>query len=124
MIPKRNLRNAPEKGVCRWIIQRPTPFVASLLQVCTKFVPSSTGGIYVTILISAGAFIGNDNGEFTTDRNGQFTITGLTPGVTVTATQTATVSGYILDTSPQNILIKKGNAQSVTFYNAPNDEMR
>ena len=44
---------------------------------------------------SGGAFIGTNNGEFTTDRNGEISITGLNPGVTITATQTATVSGKV-----------------------------
>ena len=90
-----------------------------MLQVNRKLIASSTGGIYVTIFISAGAFIGNDNGEFTTDRNGQIVIRGLVPGVTITAQETKTISGYVLDETPQNILIQKGDAQKLVFRNAP-----
>ncbi|MBR0283295.1 MAG: hypothetical protein IJQ81_17170, partial [Oscillibacter sp.] len=68
---------------------------------------------------SGGALVGENNGVFTTNDNGEFTIIGLTPGVTITATQTESVSGYVLDETPQNILIKSGNAQSLAFYNAP-----
>ena len=68
---------------------------------------------------SGGALVGENNGVFTTDNNGEFTITGLTPGVTITATQTETVSGYVLNETPQSILIRSGNAQSLAFYNAP-----
>ncbi|MBQ9346865.1 MAG: hypothetical protein IJT94_05910 [Oscillibacter sp.] len=67
---------------------------------------------------SGGAFVGENNGVYTTDRNGEFTITGLTPGATITAVQTETVSGYVLDSTAQSILIKSGNAQSLVFYNA------
>ena len=43
------------------------------------------------------------NGVFKTNDNGDFTITGLIPGVTITATQTETVSGYVLDETPQGV---------------------
>ena len=92
---------------------------ALLLQVGCKLVASSTGGIYVTIFISAGAFVGENNGEFTTDRNGQIVIRGLVPGVTITAQEKKTVSGYVLDETPQNILIQRGDAQKLVFRNAP-----
>ena len=71
----------------------------------------------VTFLVrdSSGAFIGNDNGEFTTDRNGQIVIRGLVPGVTITAQEMKTISGYVLDETPQDILIKAGERQDV-FY--------
>ncbi|MBP5718721.1 MAG: hypothetical protein J6X53_07070, partial [Abditibacteriota bacterium] len=68
---------------------------------------------------SGGALVGENNGVFTTNDNGEFSIIGLTPGVTITATQTESVSGYVLDETPQSILIKSGNAQSLVFYNAP-----
>ena len=68
---------------------------------------------------SGGKLIGENNGVFTTNGNGEFSISNLTPGVTITATQTATISGYILDGNPQSILIKSGAAQSLTWYNAP-----
>ena len=76
-----------------------------------------TGGKFL-LRDSGGAFIGTDHGEFTTDHNGQFVITGLTPGVTITAMQTATVSGYLKDDVPQSILIQSGDAQTITFFNA------
>ena len=63
--------------------------------------------------------MGSSNGEFQTDRNGRITLTGLTPGTTITAKETKTVDGYVLDTTPQSILIKEGEAQTLTYYNAP-----
>ena len=68
---------------------------------------------------SGGTLIGENNGVFMTDKNGEFSVANLTPGVTITAAQTDTVSGYVLDESPQSVLIKSGDAQSMVFYNAP-----
>ena len=81
-------------------------------------------GVTFTVRDSGGAFLGSDNGEFTTDRNGQIVIRGLVPGVTITAQEKQTISGYVLDETPQSILIQKGDAQKLVFRNAPNDELR
>ncbi|MBP5719184.1 MAG: hypothetical protein J6X53_09480, partial [Abditibacteriota bacterium] len=59
---------------------------------------------------SGGTLVGAENGRFTTNASGEFTITGLVPGVTITATQTAAVSGFVIDTAPQSILIQSGEA--------------
>jgi uncharacterized surface anchored protein len=61
--------------------------------------------------------VGPNNGEYITDRNGQIVLTGLTPGVTITAKEVKTVSGYVLDGAPQSILIKEGEGQQLTFFN-------
>ena len=61
--------------------------------------------------------MGPNNGEYVTDKNGRIVITDLTPGVTITAKEVKTVSGYVLDTTPQSILIKQGAAQTLTFFN-------
>ena len=67
---------------------------------------------------SAGAVIGPNNGVYTTGADGRVVITGLTPGTTITARETRTVDGFVLDGSPQSILIKEGEVQTLTFWNA------
>ncbi|MDE6591181.1 MAG: hypothetical protein K2K53_12735, partial [Oscillospiraceae bacterium] len=65
-----------------------------------KYVDGTTTPIQgVTFLVtdSSGAVVGPNNGEYVTDRNGRIVITGLTPGTTITAKETKTVSGYVLD---------------------------
>ena len=87
-----------------------------------KFIEGTTKPIQgVTFLItdSNGKVVGSSNGEFQTDRNGRIVLTGLTPGTTITAKETRTVDGYVLDATPQSILIKEGEAQTLTYYNAP-----
>ena len=88
--------------------------------IIQKYVDGTTDPIQgVTFLVtdSSGAFVGQNNGLYTTDKNGRIAITGLTPGVTITAKETKTADGYVLDTTPQDILIKQGAAQTLTFYN-------
>ena len=85
-----------------------------------KYVDGTTDPIQgVTFLVtdSSGAVAGPNNGEYITDRNGRIVLTDLTPGTTITAKETKTVSGYVLDTTPQSILIKSGVAQTLTFFN-------
>lgn len=87
-----------------------------------KYVDGTTTPIQgVTFLVtdSSGQVLGPNNGAYSTDKNGRIVITGLTPGTTITAQETRTVSGYVLDTTPQSILIKEGEAQSLTFFNKP-----
>ena len=67
---------------------------------------------------SAGAVIGPNNGVYTTGEDGRAVITGLTPGTTITAREIRTAGGFVLDGSPQSILIKEGEVQTLTFWNA------
>ena len=85
-----------------------------------KYVDGTTDPIQgVTFLVtdSSGAVLGPNNGEYITDRNGRIVISDLTPGTTITAKETKTAAGYVLDTTPQSILIKSGVAQALTFFN-------
>ena len=85
-----------------------------------KYVDGTTDPIQgVTFLItdSSGQVVGPNNGEYVTDRNGRIVLTDLVPGTTITAKEVKTVSGYVLDTTPQSILIKSGIAQTLTFFN-------
>nr|WP_325215138.1 SpaA isopeptide-forming pilin-related protein [uncultured Oscillibacter sp.] len=74
-------------------------------------------GVEFLVADSSGAVVGPTNGYFTTDKDGRVSIPGLTPGTTITVKETKTVDGYILDGQPQSILIKEGEAQSLTFWN-------
>ena len=85
-----------------------------------KYVDGTTDPIQgVTFLVtdSSGQVVGPNNGEYVTDRNGRIVLTDLVPSTTITAKETKTVAGYVLDTTPQSILIKSGTAQTLTFFN-------
>ena len=66
-----------------------------------------------------GEPLGENNGEFTTDDNGRFVLTGLVPGDTITVKEIESAEGYALDGTPKSVKIKSGAAQSLTFYNVP-----
>ena len=74
-------------------------------------------GVSFLVTDSSGAVLGPNNGEYVTDQNGRIVINDLIPGVTITAKETRTADGYVLDSTPQSILIKEGEAQALTFYN-------
>lgn len=75
-------------------------------------------GVEFLVTDSSGAVVGPNNGVYTTGADGRAVITGLTPGTTITARETRTVDGFVLDGSPQSILIKEGEVQTLTFWNA------
>lgn len=70
-----------------------------------------------------GTLLGNDNGIFTTDENGQITIAGLEPEKTIIVTEIGAPAGYIIDGQAQTIDIKSGKVVSITFKNAPKGEL-
>lgn len=70
-----------------------------------------------------GTLLGNDNGIFTTDVNGQITIAGLEPKKTIIVTEIEAPAGYIIDGQAQTIDIKSGKVVSITFKNAPKGEL-
>lgn len=70
-----------------------------------------------------GTLLGNDNGIFTTDENGQITIAGLEPEKTIIVTEIEAPAGYIIDGRAQTIDIKSGKVVSITFKNAPKGEL-
>ena len=75
-------------------------------------------GVEFLVTDTSGAVVGPNNGVYTTGADGRAVITGLTPGTTITARETRTVDGFVLDGSPQSILIKEGEVQTLTFWNA------
>ena len=87
-----------------------------------KFITDTTkpiAGVSFLITDSSGKVLGPNNGIYTTDKDGRIKLTGLTPGTVITAKETKTAAGYVLDTTPQSIEIRQGEAQTMTFYNTP-----
>jgi len=76
-------------------------------------------GVEFLITDSSGAYVGPNNGIYKTDQYGRITLSDLKPGTVITAKETKTVDGYVLDSTPQSIEIKAGEGQTLTFYNAP-----
>ena len=71
------------------------------------------------IAYADGTLIGDSNGIFRTDENGEIHISGLKPGKSVVVTETRAPDGFILDTQSQTVQIKEGRTVSLTFKNTP-----
>ena len=71
------------------------------------------------ITYADGTLIGDSNGIFITDENGEIRINGLEPGKSVIVTETRAPDGYEIDTQSQTIQIQAGRTVSLTFKNEP-----
>ena len=88
--------------------------------VIEKYIEGTTTplkGVTFLVTDSSGEVVGPSNGEYITDENGRIVIDGLEPGTTVTARETKTLEGYVLDGAPKSIKIKAGEVQTLRFYN-------
>ena len=70
-----------------------------------------------------GTLIGDSNGIYRTDENGEILISGLQPGKSVVVTETQAPPGYLIDTQAQTVQIKEGRTVSLTFKNQPKGEL-
>ena len=71
------------------------------------------------ITYADGTVIGDSNGIFVTDENGEIRIDGLEPGKSVIVTETRAPAGYEIDTQSQTIQIQAGRTVSLTSKNEP-----
>ena len=89
--------------------------------VIQKFIDGTANtplaGVEFLVTDGTGAVVGPNNGYYTTDKDGRITIPNLERGTVITARETRTQAGYILDGTPQSITIKTGEVQSMTFWN-------
>ena len=60
----------------------------------------------------------SSNGIYYTDENGQIILDGLNPD-TYIVTETATISGYILDQTPHTVVVNANDTQTLTLTNRP-----
>ena len=74
-------------------------------------------GVAFKVVDDSGAAVGPDDGVYYTDKAGEIVLNGLEPGTTVVAREIKSVDGFVLDGTPQDILIKAGTVQSLTFWN-------
>ena len=74
-------------------------------------------GVAFKVVDGSGAAVGPDDGVNYTDKAGEIVLNGLEPGTTVVAREIKSVDGFVLDGTPQDILIKAGTVQNLTFWN-------
>ena len=75
------------------------------------------------ITYADGTLIGDSNGIYRTDENGEILIEGLQPGKSVVVTETQAPPGFLIDTQSQTVQIKEGRTVSLTFKNQPKGEL-
>lgn len=81
-------------------------------------------GVTFRITTSTGEYVPDKNGQISsnglyyTDANGQIILSGLEPG-TYVVTEVATIDGYVLNSTPQTVVVNPNDTQTLTFYNDP-----
>ena len=79
-------------------------------------------GVTFTVTTSSGQFVADaegqisSNGLYYTDENGKIILSGLAPD-TYVVTETATIPGYVLDSTPQAVVVNANDTQTLTFTN-------
>ena len=81
-------------------------------------------GVQFTVTTSDGAFVPDaegqisSNGIYYTDSTGQILLKDLAPG-TYVVKETASIPGYVLDSTPQTVVVNANDTQTLTFTNMP-----
>ena len=75
------------------------------------------------VTYSDGTLIGDSNGIFRSDENGEVRISGLKPDKTVIVTEVTAPPGFIKDTQSQSIQIKAGKTVTITMKNQPKGKL-
>lgn len=92
-------------------------------KVCSVNPSVTLANAQFKVTYADGTLIGNDNGLYTTNANGEILISNLEPGKSVVVTEVRAPEGFIIDTQPQTIVIKAGQTVSLTFQNQPKGEL-
>lgn len=81
-------------------------------------------GVEFEVTTSNGSFVPNAGGEissnglYVTDATGQIKITNLKPD-TYVVKETKTIPGYVLNSTPQTVVVNPNDTQTLTFINHP-----
>ena len=75
------------------------------------------------VAYSDGSLIGDSNGVYRSDENGEVRIEGLTPGRSVVITETKAPAGFLIDAQPQTIVVQAGKTVTVTMKNQPRGKL-
>ena len=70
-------------------------------KVCSVNPGTTLAGAEFKVTYADGTLIGESNGIYTTDANGEILISGLEPGKSVVVTETKAPAGFIIDTQPR-----------------------
>ncbi len=70
-----------------------------------------------------GTLIGDSNGIFRSDENGEVRIDDLKPGSSVIVTEVRAPAGFLIDTQSQTVQIKEGRTVSIVMKNQPKGKL-
>ncbi|MBQ9719098.1 MAG: hypothetical protein IJV64_00210, partial [Oscillospiraceae bacterium] len=66
-----------------------------------------------------GTLMGDANGKYVTDSAGSFLVSNVDPGTTLIVKETRAKAGFLLDDTPQSIVIQPGRTGKLEFRNQP-----
>ena len=76
-------------------------------------------GAAFTVRDSEGRAVGPNNGNYLTGSDGTVVVTGLEPDTTIVVSESKAPTGYILDETPQTIVVRSGAVNRLVFENEP-----
>ncbi len=88
-------------------------------KVCSVNPGVTLSGAEFKVTYADGTVVGDANGIYRSDANGEVLITGLKPGKSVIVTETRAPAGFLIDTRSQTVQLKEGRTVTLTFANQP-----
>lgn len=117
------LADSGEQSVITVRFQNMPDGILLVRKVCATTPSVTLPNAEFKVTYADGTLIGDSNGIFRTDENGEIRIEGLAPGKSVIVTEVSAPPGYIIDTQSQTVQIKEGRTVTLTFKNQPKGEL-
>ena len=117
------LADSGEQSVVTVRFENAPDGILLIRKVCSVNPSVTLANAEFKVTYADGTLIGDANGIFKTDVNGEIRIDGLKPGKSVIVTETKAPDGFLIDTQSQTIQIREGRTVSLTFANQPKGKL-
>lgn len=117
------LADSGEQSVVTVPFENAPDGILLIRKVCSVNPSVTLANAEFKVTYADGTLIGDANGIFKTDVNGEIRIDGLKPGKSVIVTETKAPDGFLIDTQSQTVQIKEGRTVSLTFANQPKGKL-
>ena len=117
------LADSGEQSVVTVRFENAPDGILLIRKVCSVNPSVTLANAEFKVTYADGTLIGDANGIFKTDVNGEIRIDGLKPGKSVIVTETKAPDGFLIDTQSQTVQIKEGRTVSLTFANQPKGKL-
>ena len=117
------LADSGEQSVVTVRFENAPDGILLIRKVCSVNPSVTLSNAEFKVTYADGTLIGDANGIFKTDVNGEIRIDGLKPGKSVIVTETKAPDGFLIDTQSQTVQIKEGRTVSLTFANQPKGKL-